>query len=1044
MPGKYIRILIVAAGLLLFFQSLTAQKTALFYDIERHYKKGMEFYEKSLFGAAIHEFRMAQNQDFPIHREANILLDAQARLMEAVAMVRIGLPEGEQKLVSLIRENPNNPVSIQALLEIANYHYNNNNHREAIRFYEMVEMSDLPESLRSEAAFKAGYSHFAQKEFSQAIGYFSPILDIKDIYYYPANYYYAMSQYFLGRTELALEGFQKVSSSGFYGRLVPYYIGAIYFAEGNFAKTIEQLKDHAGDRQSRYYGEINLLLGQSYFEEENYKNAARFLQKAYESDQGTDSRSIRYQLGFSHYSLGDCDEALYHLQMVSAGDDKLSQNANFYLADCFLRIGDKESARNAFANAMRADFNKEISEEAQFNYGKLSAELNYDREAVNILAAISPSSIYHAKAQEVLADVLLSSRDYARSIEIIESVENPSPTMRRAYQRVTFNRALQLFLDDERDEARKHLNKSLENPLDMSLRAQALFWKAEISHRNRNFTQSIDELNQYFAIARNAGQLPESSSIPIANYLQGYNYLKLERYEVALGFFQDAVSSIRLNTVNISDPYLRRQVLSDAMLRAGDCLFKNNRYTQAMRFYNDAIEMGESGHDYAIFQKGLILGLTGKPIEKIILLEDLVAKMPQSPYADDALLQMGITFQELGRNQEAVNALQRLITNYGSTSPLANSARLRLGLIYYNQGDIANAKHQYKEVFKNNPDKREAQDAMAALEEIYINDLGRPDDYFQLVESIEGIDFTDFARDSLSFRAAEMQYMAGNCERAIQSYSAYISSFQRGAFLTEAFYNRGECHSILRQWDQALNDYEAVLSRGQSQYFVRALEKAAAISFHHSEDFHRAMEHYSLLETRATNEEQRFEAQMGTLRSAYRIKHYEQVKTFGKKVIDNPRSGDEQKAAAWFFMAKMDYERKLYADALEKFNAVTRLTENVHAAEARYKIANIYLLQNEIELAGELARSAVQDNANYPIWVAKALVLLADILVIQGDTFNARAALAAVVEHFDEDPILVKEAKEKLDKLIKKEENRGEENETKEEEDGFLREEGPR
>jgi len=153
----------------------------------------------------------------------------------------------------------------------------------------------------------------------------------------------------------------------------------------------------------------------------------------------------------------------------------------------------------------------------------------------------------------------------------------------------------------------------------------------------------------------------------------------------------------------------------------------------------------------------------------------------------------------------------------------------------------------------------------------------------------------------------------------------------------------------------------------------------------------------------------------------------------------------QQKAAAWYFMAKMDFERKLYTAAMEKFNAVTRLTENIYAAESRYKIAKIYFLQNEIELAGELARSAVQDNSNYPIWVARSLILLADILVLQGDNFNARAALAAVVEHFDEDPDLVKEAKGKLERLIRQEEaGQGQEKEKEEEEDRFLREEGPR
>nr|MBS0036806.1 tetratricopeptide repeat protein [Saprospiraceae bacterium] len=1009
---------IIAFILLLAMSSpqVYAQKTALFYDTERHFKKGLEYFEKHLFGAAVHEFRMAQNMDFPIHREGIPLLDAKAQLMEAACLIRLGLPEGEQKMTKFLRENPNNPVAVEAILEIANYHYNKTNHLESIRFYEMVDMEDLPESLRSEASFKAGYSHFTQREFTRAIGYFLPILDIKDIYYYPSNYYYAMSNYYTGRSDLAVEGFRKVESSGYYGKLVPFYVASIHFSDKNYDRVISYLTPYAEDESNRYFTEMNLLLGQSHFENENYAEAAEYLGKAVNAG-GVVDRNIRYQLGYSLYRQNKFTEAKPHLLYVAGDSDKISQHGNFYLAECYIESGDYESARNAFANALRHDLVNAITEEARFNYGKLSAELQYDREAVNTLVSIQPGSVYYAQAQEILGDVLLNSRDYERSIEIIENIESPAPTIRRAYQTVTFNRAVQHVVDNKLNEARVLFDKSLYNPLNSSLRAQALFWKAEISHRDRKFEQSIEELNQYFSIARGIRDLPENSSIPVANYLQGYNYLKIERHEVALGFFQEAVSSIRLNTVNIQDPYLRRIVLSDAMLRAGDCLFKNNRYSQALRFYNDAIEMRVGGYDYAIFQKGMILGLTNKPFDKIVLLEDLVATQPQSTYADHALFQLGITFQEMGRSAEAVNALDRLIKNYGQTSPLVNTAHLRLGLIHYNQGDNANAMHHYKQVFENNPDKREAQDALAALEEIYVNDLGQPEKYFTLVENIGVIDFSDFARDSITYRAADLQYMAGNCERAIQSYGAYISQFPRGTFLTEAFYNRGECNSILRNWNRALNDYESVISRGTGNYYIRALEKAAAISYHHSEDFQRALTHYTTLESRATSNDQRFEAQMGALRSAYRIRHKEAVNTMAAKVLDNPRAGEDQKAAAHFFKAKIKFDEKLFSDALESFNAVTRLSNNVYAAESRYRIASIYFLNNEIELAENLARAAVQENSNYPLWVARSLVLLSDILVIQGDNFNARAALEAVIEHFDEDPELVSEAREKLNRI---------------------------
>ena len=49
--------------------------------------------------------------------------------------------------------------------------------------------------------------------------------------------------------------------------------------------------------------------------------------------------------------------------------------------------------------------------------------------------------------------------------------------------------------------------------------------------------------------------------------------------------------------------------------------------------------------------------------------------------------------------------------------------------------------------------------------------------------------------------------------------------------------------------------------------------------------------------------------------------------------------------------------------------------------------------------------------------MAKSVILLSDIFADKGDLYNARAALEALLENYDEDPELVNIAKAKLAKL---------------------------
>ena len=58
-------------------------------------------------------------------------------------------------------------------------------------------------------------------------------------------------------------------------------------------------------------------------------------------------------------------------------------------------------------------------------------------------------------------------------------------------------------------------------------------------------------------------------------------------------------------------------------------LLQEHRHPEALKFYHEAIESRYAGFHYAQYQSALILGLQGKPYDKVIELEQLIpARFP--------------------------------------------------------------------------------------------------------------------------------------------------------------------------------------------------------------------------------------------------------------------------------------------------------------------------------------------------------------------------------------------------------------------------------
>ncbi|NJN33429.1 MAG: tetratricopeptide repeat protein [Saprospiraceae bacterium] len=319
--------------------------------------------------------------------------------------------------------------------------------------------------------------------------------------------------------------------------------------------------------------------------------------------------------------------------------------------------------------------------------------------------------------------------------------------------------------------------RSLADAPDPEAKATANYWLGEIAFNQKDYNTSQRYMGNFLAAAKTLKSLPSESSVFMANYIQGYNFLREKNYQQSLTYFQDCVAGIKREYNTISNDYIKNQILGDATLRLGDCYFKRNRYDEAMRYYDEAVNKKYAGYVYALYQKGIIQGLRGKNEEKLLNLERLADNFPESEFAAPALLEAGITYQNLNQLDRAQQVFQRLVTNYKSKSEIVNQALLRMGLIAQNRGSNESAISYYKQVFYNNPNPSDAKSALSRLEDIYVNDLGKPDEYFAFLQTIPGYNVDNMAKDSISFRAAETQFEQGNYDRAIANFTSYLSRF---------------------------------------------------------------------------------------------------------------------------------------------------------------------------------------------------------------------------------------------------------------------------
>ncbi len=986
---------------------VSAQQTQVYRSTDVIYRSAVDLFEKQKYVLAQDEF----DKIIATAANKNDLFVVDAAYYSSLCALELFHKDAEIRLKQFLADYPESPQCRKVKFQLGRYNYRKKKYGLAIEWFRQVEIYDLKTEELAEYYFKRGYAHYELGHIDSAKTDFYEIKELDVKYSAPATYYYSHISYLQESYETAVQGFLKLSTNETFGPIVPYYIAQIYFLQARYEDVIAYappLLDSA-----KRASEIAQLIGASYYRTARYKEAIPFLEKHYNKT-NTFSRDDAYELGYAHYKVDSCNAAKeYFQQAIADSSDAISQNSWYHLADCYLKTDNKLQSRNAFVKASKMNFDPVIREDALFNSARLSYELDFSpfNEAIvalNEYLREFPHTPRHDEAYTLLTNVYLSSKNYKEALAAIEKLKTISPPMQPAYQKVAYNRGIELYKNKNYDNALICFDKALIFPINSELNAQAHYWKAETwygkaASDSTCYQNSISEF-LLFQIIPGATTLPNYNT---ADYNIGYCYFQQKKWESSMLAFRKYLVNKTADDTN--------EKIFDANLRLGDGYFRLKDFLNSAEFYEKAIVVKtKDSHfkDYAMYQQAMALGIQGKKKEKADLLKKLRENYPNSNFLASSRFEEARTLHDLRLYDQAFEAYSSLYAS-NQKGKYAISCLQNMGLIYRAKNDPDNALIQYKKAVEMVKGKGtdDFKNLLIGIKELYLEkgQLEQWENYASMV----GYSESQSVADSTLYVVAQRAYSVGKSADALVQLNKYIQKFPMGIYITDINYMRAECSFKNNDLPGALESYVAVLSKGQTKYVERCLTQSAFI-YYKQADYRNASIMYLRIENEIANTDVQNNARVNLMRSFIFRKDMDSASIYAGKVVTILRLTNEIYGQAHYLLGKAALNRNDRGEAEKQFKDTEKAVPNTeYAAESRYSLCLIKYNNKEYKATEKALLKEINDYAGFSLWSGRGWLLLADNYLAMKDTFQAKYVLQNYVDNGDLQE-LIQLAKEKL------------------------------
>ena len=984
--------------------SVSGQKSFQFDAADRLFAEGKDFFELKNYAGCIDKLeayqKVASNPD--LIQEADYML--------AFIAYEQGKRDAVDILESYLKKYPDSYHGDEACLLIGSGYFENGDYWQAVNWLADARVDALNVEQQEALHYRLAFSQMQNDNLKDARFNFLVAKGFEGVHLQAATYYIAYIDYAAGKYSDALREFNELRNNPEYREQANYFIAQISFVEERYDETVrltERLLRAYPDSENNT--ELYRIAGTSYYHLGNQDRAIEMLRRYVESVE-TPTRGELYLLGVCEYNRANYKNAVEAFLQTITKEDEITQNASMYLGQSYIQLNDNRNARMAFDHASSLTFDKKIQETALYNYALLIHETGFSGfgESVKVFEKFLndfPDSEYSDRVNDYLVEVFLTSNNYAAALESINKIRRPSNKILEAKQNVLFQLGNQSFMDSDMAEAIDFFSQTIAmGNYDSQIRADAYFWRGEAQYRLGNYSEAISDFDTYQSGARQLD--PEKHSL--AFYNMGYCYFKLKSFDRSLISFRRYISL---------EQNQRSNSFADAYNRIGDCLFYNRQFSEAETNYSRAASLQPTTADYALYQSGFMMGLQRDYTGKIRMMDRLINDFPSSQYRTDALYERGRTYVLLDRSNEAATSFNMLMDQYPQHR-LAPRAGVQLGLLYYNINRLDRSIEAYKRVISNYPGSEEAKVSIQDMRSVYI-DLNDVNAYASYVNSLGGnVRVNTSEQDSLTYIAAERLFTRGDFEGARTSLSNYLKSFPAGAFNSNANYYLAKIAFDRKNYPEAKRLFTLVLNSGDMKFREESLARKSEIEYL-DKDYIAAINTFRELQAVAQLRENREAAKLGIMRCAQFTGNETEALKAADELLKEVNLAPEIEGEARYLRGKSYLKLGETTKARDDFSALSKDTRTEYGAEAKYQLAQLYFNAKDLTRAERELLDFIDKSTPHQYWLARGIILLADVYIEKGDVFQARQYLNTIKRNYQGSDDIDGMIENRLEKLQK-------------------------
>ncbi len=855
----------------------------------------------------------------------------------------------------------------------------------SIKALEKIKMADLSPPLAQDATFMLGWSYYTSGELEKAAPIFFELKSQEGEQRERAAYYYGMIRYEAGDYLEAMAMFEEIGNSrDVFASDLPVLTGncmlklKMYDELDRFHLALQDSSVNPG-------ADFYRILANSMFEQGRWKESAENYE-LFSIRRGSMMREDQFRYAYCSFKIKDWPKAIEKFEKVLVPRDEMAQSASYFLGHCFLELKNDENARTAFRKASEMDFEKSLAIEALYQYSLVSFSTKYFEDALigfQKLINQYPDSPFAGESKGHIGEILLYSGKYEEAIEYFEKSTLKSDRTRRAYQAAAYSYGVDLFEKELFTKASQYFRVAVNHSFDKDLTLSAYFWLAEGEFREGRYTDAVRQYEVYL----DQPIVHKHQNFTGAHFGLGWSKFKSESYPEALGHFEKFIA--------LSDQNESPALLTDAILRSGDCEFVRKNFLKALSYYKQVTDMKRRNLDYSLYQTGRCYQRLDKYKDAVAAFTDLANNYKKSEYRDDALLLAAdIYIDFLTDWSNGSRYASELIEDYPK-SPHVPSAYNIIGIAAANSKDKEKAIQNFKYVVLNYCS--DESNALTALDNLSTMLPAKEYDrvYAQFREDCPG--GQSVAICDLDYRTGFDRFYADEFETALPKFNSYLTACPNGQYSEEVMFLRGKCFEKTGQTDSALADYKRVYSEAVAgAWAVDALESAAEIMFNQGNHLS-SIQLFLSMEDVADKLEDKVASQFGRAKNYVAMQDFELAMNVYMSIYTDPDATQYSRDRSHVQIATCKFHLGEKQEAFAIFTEIEQKFDNAFAAESQYMITKILFDKGEFEQSKSAGLYLKDNYPKYREWIARVFLIVAEDYLQLGDTFQCEGNLERLI-----------------------------------------------